>query len=256
MSDSNLPAPVESPPWVDEPFGFELDTTVDPGSDERWSITSESLAEWAMSKRAAATAAAADVQAQYDLWRDRLDEWRKARLADPVSTCEFFDWHLEHWAVEQRAASGDKVKTVKLVSGDVTTSRATAPKVSIDDPVAFCEWALEAFVPAADDEAAVPGDVSTWSTFAAAGAVKTSYSPVVARVRELVHPVEDREALLTDAGPAVDDDGNPVESVVWRVVTSDGELVPGCSVVLPETTATVKPHPLTLNQPPAPKEIS
>lgn len=220
---TDVPVPFDSviPPWVDDLPVIDAE-----GEGEGWSIRDDGSAEWAMARCAAAQAELGRIQDQYDLWRTRLDEAMRAASEVPRHTLAFFAPRLEAYGAAVREMSDDRIKTVHLPSGAIATQRGSAPKVIIINEDVLIEWAFSAGR-ALDEE---PG----WITYAEMGVVATQHRPRVSALRELVHIVH------VDAG---DNDG--VEE--WRVVTPEGELVPGVDVELPVTKATVNPNPLGLD---------
>lgn len=200
----------------------------------RWHITSLGEAEWAMAHVAAATDQIAAVDEQRQLWQAKLDEWFRDATREPQRSIEFFEGHLERWGVTQRT---DKVKTVKLASGDIATSRPTAPKIVLDDEAAFIDWALATVAVAANGEPLGTTEEGPM-TYADLGCVKITYKAMVSVVRDLLDVVE--RHVETDAGTA------PYTEHV--VLTVTGEVVDGLGVELPETTAKVKPRPLALGR--------
>jgi hypothetical protein len=108
----------------------------------RWRVTDTGSAEWAMRHVAEATAELEHLQMQRDAWAEQIDGWFR-RAADRVrSRRAFFDQLLQLYAIEQREASNDKIKSVVVPSGRVRTTKA-GPKVVVRNPADVLAWAEE-----------------------------------------------------------------------------------------------------------------
>lgn len=252
------------PPWAEEPDGARAALAAaivdaeDAGVDlaaaasehtDRWSVRSAGEAEWAMAHLAAAQAQIDAADEQRQLWQAKLDDWYRSATADARRSVEFFGFHLELYGAALRDdetnrhpsgdRSKDKVKTIHLASGTVST-RVASPQVVIVDESALIEWAehatLDMTCPSCNGhDLGRDGSVNCSDcnggavaiTYAEAGVVKITKKALLAPLRELVYAV-----------PA-DDDG-------WHVITSEGEQIPGCDVDPGGTTAKPKPAPLGL----------
>lgn len=130
-------------------FAAELDEAIfvgaePPESARAWQVGSRGEAEWAMRKLAVLRERQRDVRTQAIEWRERIDAWAadEAKRIEPA--VEFFEGHLQRYAVEQRALTGDA--TVRLPSGEISTRKPTKPTVQIDNDEALLAW-LEDFLP-------------------------------------------------------------------------------------------------------------
>lgn len=205
MTDPTLPPDLaldeDIPEWVTAPDG-------PPELVDAW-MNSDQRAEWAMRDLVRAQQRIIDAKLQRDAWVQRIDMWYEDVTATDVGTVARNTRVLERYAIACRAADPNR-KTVTLPSGEITTRRATEPRVEIVDEKAVLLWARERFP---DDD--------VYETF-----VRVTHSPLVSTLRTVM-----------EIATATDDAGTD-----RFVVDSDGELVPGVEIVDPVTTATVKPR--------------
>lgn len=190
-----------------EAIEYGVETAI--ASEGRWRISTDGEAEWAMATLARAAQRLGEFQARRDAYIDRARRWYEAVSKDDHRTVAFMDAHLADYALRVREASprdgkGEpKVKTVRLVAGDIATRSGGGPRVVIVDKDALIDWARKHL----------------------ADAVTTTHDVKVSALREHVEIVE--------AG-----DGWAVQA--RRDATLD---VPFVEVEDPPPTATVKPLP-------------
>lgn len=110
-----------------------------PERARRWQVTDDRSAEWAMRHVAQAEAELAQLRAQADEWRQRIDTWFVQRARPLQATVGFMAGHVERYALAKREAN-PKAKTLTLPSGVVRTSYV-APKVEVADADEVVAWA-------------------------------------------------------------------------------------------------------------------
>lgn len=249
------------------------------GAVQRWRITDDNLAEWAMRKYAQAQHALAELDAKHDAWQAQIVDWHRRAVAGPQRRAAFFEAHLIRYALEQRRDLDRK--TVALPAGKVGT-RAHAAKVDVADETAVLRWAREAglaekivtekvaLTPLREhvvlaeivDAAALllsDGVVIGYSRGVGFDALVTGACLSIA----LAHGSGDRWSVrcfgehetLPGVGDAIEHhvdvapDGEPIEALVGRVwILSThlepqfgGVVVPGVEIVDATVTASVKP---------------
>lgn len=136
-----------------------------PERARRWQVTDDRSAEWAMRHVAQAEAELAQLRAQADEWRQRIDTWFVQRARPLQATVGFMAGHVERYALAKREAN-PKAKTLTLPSGVVRTSYV-APKVEVADPDEVVAWAKRV---------------------GATLVVKTKEEPLVSQLREVAGP--------------------------------------------------------------------
>lgn len=208
--------PLTRPPDVDDEVAeriaraiAELDSVPsDVARSSGWSIDNLAAAEWAMRMRASALDRIREATDAVVAWRDQLNAWYDDATREDRRTAAVMGWFLEDYQLRRRAAD-DKLATLKLPSGRVTSTKRQ-PTVELLDADAVLAW-LEA-------EGIVDGDL-----------VDRSPRLRWAEVKKLARPV-----VVTD------DDGAIVETYA-EFPTGDGEWlrVPGIGVVAGHTTAKV-----------------
>lgn len=104
----------------------------------RWQIDGPHTAEWAMRKLAILTDHAQQVAVQAAEWRWPIDVWEREQLNRLAHHQQFFQTHLERYALAQRAAG--EGATVALPSGKVGT-RKGQPRLEVTDPALVLVWA-------------------------------------------------------------------------------------------------------------------
>lgn len=203
MAGDLEPIPAEltdGPDWATE----ELDEALLAGAvlpevAERWTITDDGAAEWAMRRLAAFAARAAEVRARAAGWRTPIDEWERAELERVERPARFFAGHLERYGLAVREAN-PRQATIPLPSGEIATRAPKAPTVSVSDDEALVAW-LGEHLPGA-----LYGDV-----------VKVTYSPQVLPLRKLVVAVAVETPWCVTCGAAlesvVDDDPHWVHAL-------------------------------------------
>ena len=230
MTDSALPPWAEGPPDAHlilngaANFDHTGEEDCEPNSTAgAWQITSDGEAEWAMAHLAAAQAQLQAVVDQAKLWQAKLDDFRRAGSRQPERTIAFFTERLERYGRIRRELVPD-VATLRFASGDVATTLHAHPKVVVIDERAVIDWSKEYLVRIDDDPDPEPQPLYDL-------VVTVKESVRVSDLREFVNVVW-VEGTETEAGE-------------WRVVTQEGELVPGVDVEAPHVTATAKPRPVT-----------
>lgn len=113
------------------------DATEAPEDRERFKITDDSQATWAMRKAAAAKARLAEIQAIADAEIERIQAWAEQQSREPIRDVDYFEAILIEYAIGQRAEGR---KTISTPYG-VVKSRAGQPKWKVDDAEAFLSWA-------------------------------------------------------------------------------------------------------------------
>ncbi len=119
------------PPWVDDET--RLDT------EESWSISSYGEAEWACAKVSAVDAELARIEAQYQEWLARLNDWRDAAVKPLQERRDFFASRLADYLRRLRKENPRK-KSLPLPSGKVS-SRRQGPRAVVVDEEAVIKWA-------------------------------------------------------------------------------------------------------------------
>lgn len=134
--------------------------------------------------------------------RDRIGAWEDRATAPVMSQMEFYEGHLQAFAMMQRA---DGRKSVSLPDGDIKT-RVSAPSFEVDRAV-FLEWAQEQKrddvmrVSFAPDMAAIKGAFLPDGGVAVdpvSGEVVPGLVPVPERVTVSLAPDMDATDLLED----------------------------------------------------------
>lgn len=110
-----------------------------PEAAQRWTVTDDRSAEWAMRHVVAATAEIERLRDQADNWEARIHQWFTHRANPLLAKVAFMEAHLERHAIALRAAD-PKRKTLVLPSGAVRTT-SSAPKVVISNAGAAFTWA-------------------------------------------------------------------------------------------------------------------
>jgi phage host-nuclease inhibitor protein Gam len=172
---------------------------------ERWQITDNLSAEWAMRKVAEAERARDRTHEQAFAWREQIDRWEAEQLKPLNRTVSFFTGHLAQFLQELRSADPD-TKSLSLPSGRVSSKRGQAKVRVIDEAqvIAFLQKYAEEMDRPAEDFLRAKVEVKTLA------------------LRELLS----EDGL--EAGLAVLD--------------SDDYVVPGVEVTPPAVTFTVKPR--------------
>ena len=157
MSDP-LPIPaelaVEAEPFDDETLDLALagattvtqlddgvpgETTYVRAEVERWSVTDDGSAEWALRRLAEARQQVATLTRQAEEWRARIDAWHARMLGPLERRVEFFEGHLKRYALDRRL-DDPRAKSLILPSGRIQT-REAKPRVVVADPDAWQDWA-------------------------------------------------------------------------------------------------------------------
>lgn len=201
---------------IDHPDETELLEQADKSEAERWRITDDGAAEWAMRRLAEIRRAAVAAQAQADEWIFQIEAWLRAQVAPNERSRAYFESLLVDYATRRRV--DDDVKTLNLPSGSVT-SRAAGDKVKVIDTDAFLDWAQ-------DHEL---DQVVRWKR-----------EPVMAEVNRLPLVYDENEVRylvppLTQDTQMIDADGEVA------VLPEETPLVPGVVVEAGRVTYTVSP---------------
>lgn len=105
---------------------------------ERWRITDDGAAEWAMRMLALATTQVELAEASAQQWRLEVDDWLDTTTAKPRATVAYMQAQLQRYAIDRRKAGGSP--TLNLPSGKVAT-RPTKDKIVITDAEKVLAWA-------------------------------------------------------------------------------------------------------------------
>lgn len=201
---------------------------------ERFAITDDNGAEWAMRKLARATHEVHGATLQAQEWKRRVDDWLHQVTAGPNRDAAFFTALLEDYALRQRA-EGER-KSIPLPSGRITTRGTEEPKVTITDETAVVGWVDTHLMTEVREVLArtlqlhevelPPEGLEALGTHLGElmefHAALLSRKPLVSKLRERVNVVTTEEGV--------------------RVIDPDtAEPVPGLTAEVPEPTATVTP---------------
>jgi hypothetical protein len=133
---------------ADRAVALAADCGIDPeaaavelANENPWQIDGTGSAEWAMAQITRANDELAELKAQADDWRTRIDAWLAHESARPKATKAFFEAHLERYAIAMREAD-PKRKSLALPSGVVKTT-AKGPAVKVEDEKAVLAWAVQ-----------------------------------------------------------------------------------------------------------------
>lgn len=236
MSDELVPAPDDAPDLEALP--------------EKWKIHNQGGAEWAMTRYANAQRLIAALDVERDAWIARVNEWHAEAVKPLQNTADYFDIHLQDYAMRTRDESPrDKkgeptVKTVLLVTGRISTTGA-AERIEIVDKDVVIAWAQT--TQAVLDEPAGDGICEPWvdgngvtkwiATVADLGVVRTVPKlQSIDALRTFLHVVEvDRQSESGDGTP----------EVIRQVIGPDGAVVPGVEIVPASVRARVQPNTIT-----------
>jgi len=109
-------------------------------ADGAFSITNDDEALWAMRRLAQAQRRIDAVKAQAQVEIDRINAWVEANTTDNKATVDYFDRILGDYLMTVRENEADGRKSLDFPDGTVS-SRATQPKVAVEDLEAFLAWA-------------------------------------------------------------------------------------------------------------------
>lgn len=150
----NVPDDFDAPPPADDLFygtpGVLDDEAVDreafndvtaPERPDRWTITNMALAEWAMAKLGEAEAQITMLTEQRNTQMERAQDWWARTVKAPQRQAAFFRGHLAEYALQVRADTRDRTKTLLLPNGEVPTRKSATPEVVISDDAALIAWA-------------------------------------------------------------------------------------------------------------------
>lgn len=187
---------------------------------QRWSITDDGAAEWAMRMLQAIEDELEALARQKREWVAPIDRWYGDAVRRVEPRAEFFRAHLQMYAIRRRAERPQEA-TLRLPSGSVATVKPnTDPKAVLADEAAFIKWA---------------GDTLPEDQYSAV--VKETAKALVSEIRKLVEIKDTTPEPEEGAEPTGDTD--PVYVVVWK---STGEIVAGLEVEVPEGIPTATVH--------------
>lgn len=197
----------------------------------RFAITDRALAEWAMRKAAEVEAERRERRELAAQWRTEVDRWERAELRPLDARYAFFEGHLNAYMLAERAASDNKVKSIRLTAGTLKSTGGTDPKPAVAEAAEVLAWTETLPAELLEDDERSP--------------VKVTREVQINRLTKLglvIHEVETDQA---------DEDGEPItELVVCPAVDPEtgepwGEdfdprahAIPGMEVKAPE----VKPR--------------
>jgi len=119
----------------DEMDAYDSGTPFD-GEPERWAVTDDGQAAWAMRKIRAARDRMADIDAVAAREVERITEWAEKAKSGPQRDEDFFTGLLQAYAMRERLAGR---KTVSTPYGRVS-SREGRARVTVTDPDAAVPW--------------------------------------------------------------------------------------------------------------------
>lgn len=106
---------------------------------QRFAITDDGTAEWAMRKLAEVERQALANEARADAWAAKISRWLDSANGALQHSHAYFEGLLVDYARRRREAD-PRAKTLVLPSGKVT-SRATGARALVTQPEQFVEWA-------------------------------------------------------------------------------------------------------------------
>lgn len=109
---------------------------------DRWTITDDGAAEWAMAHVAAIDANKAALDEQRKAYVERIDRWHRDAVRRLTSRRGYFAGHLERYAAAFRARDPKRNKSLHLPSGTVKSTEAQ-PKVAVANADRLVQWALD-----------------------------------------------------------------------------------------------------------------
>lgn len=131
MSITELVASLDDAPDADTPDGTDRD---------RYRITDDGGAAWAMRRLAAVQRRRADIAAVADQEIARVEAWAAAQTAPLDRDVAYFEGILGEYAKAVRGTPGDGRKSVSTPYGVVST-RAGRLRWTVTDPAALLGWA-------------------------------------------------------------------------------------------------------------------
>lgn len=228
---------------------------------ERWKITDDGGAEWAMRLLAAKQAEIDELAVKRDDWIDRITAWFDQAAKGPQRTVEHFVALLERYAAERYEQTGKA--TLSLPSGKVS-SRPVGGNVAVDEVDGLVEWLLEHLPEKVEDLTETKVRLAELKKVTKVVEQQTGVSldlslecghfVVLAvpggEIDGEVNPVELDHVACRDC-PTDPVDGSPALVAVTEVdeqpiveqivITEDGERVPWVSVSSKSRNYTVKP---------------
>ena len=96
-----------------------------------WMPDDDDAAEWAMHKLAELLRERARLDAEHDAWIERVEASRRAATRGLVHRIAFFQEALTGYAIAWHAEMPNVRKTLRLPSGDVSTTTPTKPNVRL-----------------------------------------------------------------------------------------------------------------------------
>lgn len=120
--------------WVEDTGWDDLA----PPPAQRWRVTDDGKAEWAMAHVVDAEVQLQQLGAQADAWAQRIRQWFDHRAKPLQAKAAFFSAHLERYALDLRDQD-PKARTLTLPSGAVKTTEQKA-KAAVEDEAAVVAW--------------------------------------------------------------------------------------------------------------------
>ncbi len=195
------------PPWVDVD---EVSEPYDDKAAQRWQVSDDARAEWAMARLAAARAEQESINDQAQAWQTRLDQWYASARAQADRDAAFFEGLLIAYLRHRREAD-PQVKSIKLPSGRIA-STGGGPRVEVIDVDVFAAWCAAHGL---DD------------------LVRRDPKPIMAEVRKALAIEEHPDGPVATATLPANADGEPITTRVTGV--------PGVRVVVPEVSYRAEP---------------
>lgn len=119
-------------------FDLPTDPVVTHEDRERFVVTNDSQATWAMRKLAALRARQAEIDAVARAEMERIEAWHLSASSALVPDANYFTALLTNYAAQQRAQQ--QRKSIALPHG-VVKSRAGSARIEVTDESAFLAWA-------------------------------------------------------------------------------------------------------------------
>lgn len=120
-------------------FGPDL---TDPEYRERWMVTDDEEAKWAMRQLARAHAEIARIRHEADVEVKRVMAWAEQAERSPQGDAEFFEARLIEYRRLLEANDPKLPQTYKLPTGSLKRAKGRERAV-VEDEAAFREWALD-----------------------------------------------------------------------------------------------------------------
>jgi len=118
------------------PEGFTFGDT----GENRFALSNDDEALWAMRSLAQAQRRIDEVKRQAQIELDRINRWVQLNTEQNSNTVEYFENLLKDYLVAVRENEADGRKSLDFPDGSIA-SRITQPKVAVEDAEAFLAWA-------------------------------------------------------------------------------------------------------------------